>query len=362
MSWPTAARDHDTFCVSCHTVLPYALARPGLRRALGEQEPSANERKILDNVTKRVRLWKEVGPYYLDEGYGTGKPAESRGTEAVLNALILAAHDSENGKLTDITRTALEYMWAEQETHGPDKGAWRWLQFGMEPWEARDSKYYGAALAAIAAGMAPEDYRSSPEIQDRMNLLRDYLEQKFETQSVLNHVVLLWAASKWPGLVSPERQQSILHEALEKQGSDGGWELSSLSWPTGWSVHSMVRSHLRSDWTRQAKSSDGYATGLITYVLRGAGVPADDPSLKRGLAWLTSHQNADEGSWPSLSLVQRRNPASTTGHFMRDAATAYAVLALTQSPKNPNGGSVAQGEAGQNGFTPFNSKGASKTR
>src|ERR1700747_3551061 len=63
MAWPRAQRDHDTFCVSCHTAVPYALARPALRNALGEQVPSTNERRLLDNVTKRVRLWKEVAPF-----------------------------------------------------------------------------------------------------------------------------------------------------------------------------------------------------------------------------------------------------------------------------------------------------------
>jgi len=33
-SWSSAKRDHETFCVSCHTSLPYALARPALRSAL----------------------------------------------------------------------------------------------------------------------------------------------------------------------------------------------------------------------------------------------------------------------------------------------------------------------------------------
>jgi hypothetical protein len=30
-SWPSAARDHGTFCVSCHTAAPYALSRQALR-------------------------------------------------------------------------------------------------------------------------------------------------------------------------------------------------------------------------------------------------------------------------------------------------------------------------------------------
>src|SRR5260370_9259051 len=30
MEWPKAARDHETFCVSCHTAVPSALSRPPL--------------------------------------------------------------------------------------------------------------------------------------------------------------------------------------------------------------------------------------------------------------------------------------------------------------------------------------------
>src|SRR5205814_7779425 len=46
-TWPGAARDHETFCVSCHTAAPYAVARPVLRRMLGEPAPSAPEAKLI---------------------------------------------------------------------------------------------------------------------------------------------------------------------------------------------------------------------------------------------------------------------------------------------------------------------------
>ena len=55
LGWPNAARDHNTSCVSCHTALPYALARPALRAELGESDLPAPERKLVDNVVKRVR-------------------------------------------------------------------------------------------------------------------------------------------------------------------------------------------------------------------------------------------------------------------------------------------------------------------
>src|SRR5262245_6490036 len=70
MTWPNALRDHDTSCVSCHTALPYALARPALRTALGEGDLSATEKKLLDNIIRRVRLWKEVEPFYPDQTRG----------------------------------------------------------------------------------------------------------------------------------------------------------------------------------------------------------------------------------------------------------------------------------------------------
>lgn len=336
MSWPGAARDHGTFCVSCHTAMPYALSRPLLRAALGEQGLSANERSLLDNVSKRVRLWNEVEPFYSGKGYDSGKVAESRGTEAILNALILANYDAEDGSLSDTTRKAFSNMWELQTTEGDGKGAWSWLQFGMEPWEAKDSQYYGAALAAVAVGTAPENYRSTPEIQLKITSLRDYLNRKFATQSTINRATLLWASAKLPGLLDPERQHSIITEITDQQQSDGGWRLSVLSWPKGWSLHSMARMRFRADWTPQDGRSDGYATGLIVYALQQAGMPADDPRLRRGLSWLAHNQSSEDGSWPSSSLTERRNPSSNVGHFMRDAATAYAVLALSESGTTSN--------------------------
>ena len=112
MEWPRAARDHETFCVSCHTAVPYALSRPSLRKALAEEAPSVNERRLLDNVTKRVRLWKEIAPFYSNAERGAYKTAESRGTESVLNALILTSNEAQNRELSNDARMALDNMWA----------------------------------------------------------------------------------------------------------------------------------------------------------------------------------------------------------------------------------------------------------
>src|SRR5690242_12777938 len=116
MAWPKSQRDHDTFCVSCHTAVPYALSRQALHSALAEQTPSSSERKLLDSVTKRVRLWKEVAPFYSDADRGAYKTVESRGTESVLNALILATRDAQTGLLSSDAHKAFDNMWPEQQT------------------------------------------------------------------------------------------------------------------------------------------------------------------------------------------------------------------------------------------------------
>src|SRR5580704_14010832 len=331
--WTGSARDHGTFCISCHTALPYALSRPALRVALAETGPSVNECRLIEDVTQRVRFWKDVGPNYSDQGYDH-KTAESCGTESVLNALILASHDAQSGQLSDDTRAAFDHMWALQQTTGENRGSWLWLQFDQEPWEANDSAYYGAALAAMAVGTAPGNYASTPGIQDNLAHLREYLTRESAAQSTLNRVFLLWASTKLPGLLAPEQRDAITKEILKRQQADGGWRLASITWRwNGWTLRSFENMWLREYGTLMEGKSDGVATSLMTLALQEAGMPRDNPQLKHVLSWLMSNQNAAEGFWPSASVNKRRHKSSDTGRFMSDAATAFAVLALTENQR-----------------------------
>jgi squalene-hopene/tetraprenyl-beta-curcumene cyclase len=318
-TWPNAARDHDTFCVTCHTAVPYALARPLLRATLEEHDLPAAERALLANVTERVRLWKEVEPFYADQTSGLPKTSESRGTEAVLNALILANEDGSKGALTDETRQAFNNLWALQFKTGELKGAWAWFNFGYEPWEAKGGPYFGAVLAAIAVGTTPSGYAADPDLQDRLKALRDFLQRNFENESLFNRVMALWGSTKLPALLTPSQRQAVIDAVLRLQQDDGGWSMSSLG---PWK---------RLDGTPLDTNSDGYATGLIALVLEQSGTESTQTATRKALSWLVRHQDRTTGMWSASSLNKQRDAASDTGKFMSDAATGYAVLALTQA-------------------------------
>jgi len=128
-----------------------------------------------------------------------------------------------------------------------------------------------------------------------------------------------------PGLLESEKQKAIVTELLSKQLPDGGWSLSALSGE--WKRH---------DGTPQETKSDGYATGLITFALQLAGTQGDNHQHERALAWLAANQSKTEGNWPSSSLNNNKEHhlSPDTALFMNDAATAYAVLALTEADKH----------------------------
>ncbi len=325
LNWSGAARGQGTACVSCHTTLSFALARPALSKNLRETAVGTVEQRFLDNVRKRVANWEKIVanpaaeknpfvPFYPKER----KPS-ALGTESVLNALVLVNHDVKwaKGILSQSTRKALGHLWEQQQA----SGAWLWLEFGLRPWE-KDGAYYGASLAAIAVGRAGKDYYYHADVQAKVAALKKYLRTQFPQRPLHDRILALWASSHLPGILPKADTRKLIEEVLAAQEADGGWSLAKLgmartgsgAW-TSYGVHPA------------GAVSDGYATGLVVLALKRAAVAADPASLQRGVSWLTANQQ--DGTWPANYPNRARDPQTHVGMFMRDAATAFAVLALT---------------------------------
>ena len=162
---------------------------------------------------------------------------------------------------------------------------------------------------------APDGYAKEPEVVAHLDRLQAFLRLRYAAQPVLNQLYVLWVSSKTSGLLSPAERKNLLATLQDQQQADGGWNTTEMD------------ERERKDDSLEPTESDGYATGIAVLAMEQAGVPREDPMLRRGLEWLAAHQQKD-GAWTALSINKKRDPASDPALFMRDAATAYAVRAL----------------------------------
>jgi len=330
-----------TSCISCHTVVPYLLARPVLRKAMRVTSPTPQEVKLLGEIAQRVDDYAGQEPLYGSQ------PGPGRGTEAVLNALILALEDARQKRelMSELTRKAFGQLWESQR---PD-GAWDWLNTAAEPDESADAQYYGAALAAIAVGAAPGLAKSKDaDTASHIDKLRAYLNGNYAGQNLYNRVWALLASTRLPGLLSPQQRQSLTAELQANQNDDGGWSLYKLG-PWRWSKTTPPFAPPGKPDVALLAKSDGYATGLMAFVLRQAGSPPDALALKKATDWLKANQKEFQVNshhwklWRAHSLNHDHENGGPRGELwnrmvMSDMATAFAVLALSPSDWKPSKG------------------------
>jgi hypothetical protein len=337
-AWWTQAKtlrtgDGETKCVSCHTAVPYALVRPKLRAALGEAAPTAHETRMLDHVRRRVASTAADQPYY---DHTEAKKVESRGVEAVLNALILTHLAAPGAAGADAhIQKAMSRLWETQRADG----AWDWLDFGLEPYETPDAMFYGATAAAIAAG-SPAGKRASTDATAGAGIerLRKYLRVNLASQRSFNRAWALLAAAHLDGVLTDAGRNEIVTELESKQRADGGWSLADLG-PWRWQRSTAPFAPPGKVDDAVLAASDGYATGLVVYAMRQSGLAADGVAIRRGQEWLRAHQLPARGEdaawapWRSHSLNFDREHGGSKGEpwrrmFMSDLATAFAALAL----------------------------------
>lgn len=273
----------DRKCFACHTDYAFLFTRP----LISWKTP------LHDTIRSKLE--------YLAEH---PRDVKYRVTEAVLVASVLAQNDAlTTGKLHPTTRQALDGMWSMQR----EDGGFDWMKYNQPPSEVDD--HYGVTMAAIGVGVAPDGYAETPAAKAGLGKIREYF--KNNPPANLHHQAMLLLASLGvSGIMTEADRRQTVQELFALQKRDGGWSLATLG---DWE---------RSDGKLQdRKSSDGYGTGFAVYVLRRAGVPAQDRRIQEGINWLKSHQRLS-GRWFTRSLWKDQK------HYLSHAGTAYAILAL----------------------------------
>lgn len=289
--WPRANQNAKP-CVSCHTNLTYLLARPALRRALGESSPTQYETGLLAMLQSRVSNTDPKSLY--PTATGAFAPQETS-VESIFAALFLESPQ------------AFDRMWKLQRADG----GWDWNSANLDPWEMPESEYFGAGFAALAAGR-----EKGSKFQSNLGALEKYMRAGLDKQPMQNRLMAVWASSQLKDLLPKSAKASVIAEVYKSQRSDGGWTAQSLG---------PFRDHPGAP---PSEGSNAYATAFTTFVLERAGVVKSDTRLERALAWLKTHQNPQTGAWEAMSFNKKYEPGSMQIRFMQDAATGFAVMAL----------------------------------
>jgi squalene-hopene/tetraprenyl-beta-curcumene cyclase len=304
MEQGAAAWTGEWKCVACHTNGSYMVARPLMSRQLGPPQ-------------------KELRGFFvktLQEELATD-PADMRpeldSTQAVYVAAGLVIWDANvTHQLSPETAEALDMMFKLQRADGD----WTISDDNNPPLES--SRFQLATVAARAVGNAPGwlARQRGTAVEAKVNLMESYLRSDHKRQGDYDQTDLLWAAAELPGLLDAGRMTALVDMISKHQKPDGGWSIRSFAAPEEWGKGNRAP-RLRAEPDYADSPSDGHMTGLAIIALRKAGVPASDPRIQRGVAWILGNQRSS-GRWWTRSLN------TDNWQFISYSSTVYPLLAL----------------------------------
>lgn len=267
----------DKKCISCHHV------------AFTTWSLQAAKDRGFEIDAARLAEWQKWSRESLLEKRDDGVVVGSTNLEGA--SQILFATRPQPGEPTEAEKPLFDFLVAGQREDGA------WTAGGQLPSQKRPKPETDAASTmwnALALGTATGDsYRAA-----RGKALA-WLATQPEDVSTEPYAARLLLAAQSGGDTSEPKAK-----LLALQHEDGGW---------GWLA---------------ADPSDALATGLALYALRYAGSPADDTSVTRAVAFLTSTQNPD-GSWTVHGTKEnaKDRPAETASYW----GTCWATIALTST-------------------------------
>lgn len=282
---------HTTYnCVTCHTnglFLVSGAVDPDLKPAY--QRTRAFAREYLDRYLEKDQ--EPQGQHGAVEGI------------VATSAFLAIGEARANGEVSPGTLAALGEAVARV---APSGHFTEWLTCDWPPYEV--DHHFGTSLLLVAIGTTPRSFQDDSKIAPHVRNMRTWME-KNPPVNAHQAGMCLWANATGGLELTEEQRRNYITWCRRNQREDGGWSVKSIG---GW---------LRPDGTPQLTESEAYATAFMIFVLRQSGVSADDQAIQRGLNWLKSNQR-ESGRWFT------RSPRRDRRHFLSNAATNFAILAL----------------------------------
>jgi len=308
-------------CLACHSTGVYMVERSALTKQLGR--PSEEVLKDFIRSVPKVN----------------GKPGEGNAATSVWRSSGLASWDRHvENRLSEHTDRSLRHTVMIL----PDDNMYDTIKLIEIPYITTRFELTVQAMRAMVT--APgwlanlEDAGLLARVERVKGFLRDH--------PPLNDYELalkLQLANLAPELVSKEEREAAIAMLWRKQLPDGGWSTRRMSDLLRWRVEvhppterqpwreamdPTVLSLIRNLPDAADPGSDPYMTAFAIVLLRESGVPASDPRIRRGVAWLKENQRAS-GRWWMHSLYRGNY------NYITYISTAQALRALALCDELP---------------------------
>jgi squalene-hopene/tetraprenyl-beta-curcumene cyclase len=302
-------------CVACHTPGSYMLDRPMLTRHLGK--PSE---EVLGDFVDGIPAKPPASKESKDVTYFPGADRE------VWRTAGLAQWDKHvTGKLSEHTDRALRSMLLYQSSHGG------YLSPGSVeiPYVTTDFELTLHAVRALVDAPGWLANLKDADLLQRIEHMKTFLRET-QPRNDYERALRIDLAAMWPELVRKEDHAADVAMLWSKQKVDGGWCTRDMSDTRNWRtpMTDTVVKLVEALPDAANPGSDPYMTALAIVLLRESGVPASDPRLERGVAWLKAEQRVS-GRWWMDSLYRGNY------EFITYIATAKAMQALAMCGELP---------------------------
>jgi squalene-hopene/tetraprenyl-beta-curcumene cyclase len=282
-------------CVACHSTGVYMVERSALTKHLGP--PSEEVRADFVNTVPDA----------------PGKPGDSA-QAPVWRSSGLASWDKHvTGKLSPPADKSLRHMVRIL----PEDGFYRTIKLVEIPYITTRFELTVQAARAIATAPGWLETLKDPELLANVGRMKKRLRDHTPA-SDYELALKLQLAGLMPELVPADVRAEATAMLWRQQQPDGGWSTRRMSDLMAWrdethppterqpwtdKVDPTVVALIRGEPDAANPASDPYMTAFAIVLLRESGVPASDPRIKRGIAWLKANQRAI-GRWWMKSLYR----------------------------------------------------------